>query len=146
MAERPGDPEALGRVAANRAVLTAMAEGAERSSDGVGPWSPDGWVMRTHPDFSEVVGMVAPDDLRIVHGITTLVDAAVRIYAVAWGTGYLWLRVPSGPAFDDAVGGGTATEVDGLPGWVVVDGWRVDLATWIRASAVLTRDMIPADA
>jgi hypothetical protein len=144
MAERAGDPVALGRVTANRAVLARLADGAERSHDGAGPWSPDGWVMRTHPDLSEAIEKAAPDDLRLVHGVATLVDGADRIYAVGWGTGGVWLRVPSGPAFDDAVGG-DATAVEGLAGWVVVDAWRVDLGQWVRASAALTRDLVPAE-
>jgi len=146
MSERPGDPEALGRVAADRAVLARIADGAERSPGGVGPWSPDGWVMRTHPDLTEVVESVAPDDLRMVYGVATLVDASDRIYAVARGTGLLWLRIPSGPAYDDAIGGGTARPVADLPGWVEVEAWRVDLDTWIRSSAALTRDLVPTDA
>lgn len=147
MAERSGDPEALGRVAANRAVLARIADGAERAPGGVGPWSPDGWVMRTHPDLTEAVAAVAPGDLRMVHGVATMVDAAGRIYAVAWGTGGVWLRVPSGPARDDATGEGSdATPVEGLPGWVRVDAWRVALETWVRASATQTRDSVSADA
>jgi hypothetical protein len=137
---------ALGRVAANRAVLARLAEGAQRSSGGVGPWSPDGWVMRTHPDLTEHVEGAAPDDLRMVYGIACLVDPADRIYAVALGTGSLWLRVPSGPAYDDAVEGGSARPVDGLGGWVEVDAWRVDIGPWVRASATLTREMRSADA
>jgi len=146
MAERPGDPEALGRVAANRAVLAHLADGAQPSSDGVGPWSPDGWIMRTHPDLTEYVEGAAPDDLRVVYGVACLVDAADRIYAVAWGTGSLWLRIPSGPAYDDAVAGGSGRRVDELLGWVAVDPWRSDHASWIRASATLTRDFVPANA
>jgi hypothetical protein len=146
MAERPGDPVALGRIAANRPALERLAAGAQRSSGGVGVWSPDGFVMRTHPDFTEVVERVAPDDLWMVYGVATLVDAADRIYAIAWGMGYLWLRVPSGPAFDDALAGGVATAVDDFPGWIVIHDWTVDLAPWIRASAALTRDLVAGDA
>jgi hypothetical protein len=144
MAERAGDPVALGRVTANREVLARLADGAERSRDGVGPWSPDGWEMRTHPDLTEALEQSAADDLRVVYGVATLVDDAQRIYAVGWGTGGVWLRVPSGPAFDDAVGG-DATAVEGLAGWVAVDAWRVDLGQWVRASAALTRDLVPAE-
>jgi hypothetical protein len=145
MAERAGDPHALGRVAANAAVLARIADGAERSADGVGPWSPDGWLMRTHPDLTEALESAAPDDLRMVHGMATLVDAADRIYAVGLGTGSVWLRIASGPAYDDAVGG-EARPVTGLASWVEVDAWRVDLAAWVRASAALTRDVLRADA
>jgi hypothetical protein len=133
-------------VAANAGVLAQLAYGAQRSSGGVGPWSPDGWVMRTHPDFTEYVERAAPDDLRMVYGIASLVDATDRIYAVAWGTGSLWLRVPSASAYDDAVAGGTAKPVDELPGWVAIDVWRSDHASWIRASAALTRESVPPDA
>jgi hypothetical protein len=146
MPERPADPTVLGRIAANRPVLARLADGARRSSGGVGPWSPDGYVMRTHPDFTEVVERVAPDDLRMVYGVATLVDPDERIYAVAWGMGYLWLRVPSGPAFDDAIAGGVATAVDELEGWVVIHDWSIDLGPWIRASAALTRELVPLDA
>jgi hypothetical protein len=146
MPERPADPTVLGRIAANRPVLARLADGARRSSGGVGPWSPDGYVMRTHPDFTEVVERVAPDDLRMVYGVATLVDPDERIYAVAWGMGYLWLRVPSGPAFDDAIAGGVATAVDELEGWVVIHDWSIDLGPWIRASSALTRELVPLDA
>jgi hypothetical protein len=146
MPERPADPDALGRIGANRLVLARLAEGAQRSSSGVGPWSPDGWVMRTHPDFTEVVDRIAPDDLRMVHGVATLVDPEDRIYAVAWGMGYLWLRVPSGPALDDALAGGIATAVEGLAGWIVIHDWSIDLRPWLRASAALTRELVPLDA
>jgi hypothetical protein len=146
MAERPGDPVALGGVGANGPVLGRLADGAQRSSGGVGPWSPDGWVMRTHPDLTEAVEGAARDDLRMVYGVACLVDAADRIYAVAWGTGALWLRIPSGPAYDDAVGGGTARPVDGLPGWLAIDPWRSDVAPWIRSSAALTREFVSTDA
>jgi hypothetical protein len=142
MAERAGDPVALGRVVANQAVLARVAEGA-RPADGIGPWSPDGWVMRTHPDLTEALERAAPDHLRLVQGIASLVDDADRVYAVGWGTGGVWLRVPSGPAFDDAVGGGQAVTVDGLDGWLAIEAWRVDLGQWVRASAALTRDLVP---
>jgi hypothetical protein len=102
--------------------------------------------MRTHPDLTEVVEAVAPDDLRMVHGVATLVDPQDRVYAVARGTGSLWLRVPSGPAYDDALAGGVAEPVEGLPDWVTIDAWRTELDTWIRASAALTRDLVPTDA
>jgi hypothetical protein len=146
MAERPGDPETLGRVADNAAVLAQLADGARRSSGGVGPWSPDGWVMRTHPDVTEYVERAAPDDLRMVYGVACLVDAADRIYAAGWGTSSLWLRVPSGSAYDDAVAGGTAKPIDELPGWVAIDVWRTDHASWIRASAALMRESVRPDA
>ncbi|MEX1169703.1 MAG: hypothetical protein WEE50_06140 [Chloroflexota bacterium] len=77
--------------------------------------------------------------------MAVLVEAADRIYAVARGTGYLWLRVPSGPAHDDALGGG-ARAVEGLAAWVEVDGWQIDLGAWIRTSAELTRTMVTDDA
>ena len=102
---RRGAAEALGRVAANTAVLARIADGAERSADGVGPWSPDGWVMRTHPDLTEALERASPDDLRMIVGVAALVDPADRIYAVGRGTSSVWLRVPSGPAYDDAIGG-----------------------------------------
>jgi hypothetical protein len=146
MSERAGDPDALGRLAANRAVLERIADGAERAADGVSTWSPDGWVMRTHPDLTEALESVAPDDLQMVDGVATLVDAQERIYAVAWGTSGVWLRVPSGPAYDDAVAGPDAAGVEDLPGWIKVDAWRVDLPTWVRASAALTRDLVAPDA
>jgi hypothetical protein len=146
MAERPGDLVALGRLAANGPVLARLADGAQPSSGGVGVWSPDGYVMRTHPDLTEVVERVAPDDLRMVYGVATLIDAADRIYAVAWGQSALWLRVPSGPAYDDAIGGGVAEPVDGMPGWIRLHAWGVDLGPWIRASAALTRDLVAGDA
>jgi hypothetical protein len=143
--ERTGDPETLGRVAANVAVLARIADGAERSSGGVGPWTPDGWVMRTHPDLTEALERVAPDDLRMIVGVAALADPADRIYAVGRGTGTVWLRVPSGPAFDDAIGG-EARPVADLADWIAIDAWRVDLAAWVRASAALTRDIVRSDA
>jgi hypothetical protein len=143
--ERAGDPATLRRVAANVAALARIADGAERSPDGVGPWTPDGWVMRTHPDLTEALERVAPDDLRMIVGVATLVDPADRIYAVGRGTGTVWLRVPSGPAYDDAIGG-EARSVPGLDGWIAIDAWHVDLGTWVRASAALTRELAPGDA
>jgi hypothetical protein len=101
--------------------------------------------MRTHPDLTEALERAAPDDLRMVQGMATLVDAGDRIYAVGRGTGSVWLRVPSAPAHDDAVGG-DARPIKDLPDWVEVEAWRVDLGAWVRASAALTRDIVPGDA
>jgi hypothetical protein len=53
VAEPLGDPDALGRVAANRDVLARIATGAIRSRK-ADAWNPSGWVMRTHPDFTEL--------------------------------------------------------------------------------------------
>jgi hypothetical protein len=143
--ERTGDPETLRRVAANVAALARIADGAQRSPDGVGPWSPDGWVMRTHPDLTEALERAAPDDLRMIVGVAALVDPANRIYAIGRGTGAVWLRIPSGPAYDDAIGG-EGQPVSDLAGWVAIEAWRVDLGTWVRASAALTRELVPGDA
>jgi hypothetical protein len=146
MAERAGAPDVLRRIAANRDVVDALELGAMPATGGVGPWSPDGWVMRSHPDLTEIVEAIAPHDLRMVYGVATLVDPQGRIYAVARGTGYLWLRGPSRPADDGTLADGVAEPVPGLPGWVVVDAWRVDVGPWVEASATLTRDLVPADA
>jgi len=145
VAERLGDPEALGRVAANRDVLARIAAGAipSRKADA---WNPGGWVMRTHPDFTELLGRVGQADLQVVCGLTVLADAADRIYGVGYGMSVVWLRVPSGPAYDDAIAGGVASPVEGFPGWLQPDGWRVDLGAWVRASQTLTRDHVPTDA
>ena len=139
MAERPGDPEQLGRVEANRQVLTRLAEGVERSKGGPGPWSPDGWVMRTHPDVTDALGGVAPDDLRMVYGIATLVDADDRIYAVMRGTGYLWVRQS---AASDEAPGGVVRPAGGLAGWVEVRDWDGRLDDLVRASAAVVREAV----
>jgi hypothetical protein len=141
VAEPPGDPEALGRLAVNRAVLAVLREGAERNADGVGAWSPDGYVMRTHPDLTEVLGRSAPDDLRMVFGVATLVTAEGIIYAIGRGTSGVWLRIPSGPAHDDALRADEVSPVEGLSGWVHLRAWRDDLGTWLRASAILSSEM-----
>jgi hypothetical protein len=145
VAQQLGDPDALGRIAANRDVLERIVAGAIRARK-PDAWNPGGWVMRTHPDMTELIEGAAPDDVRIVYGMTVLADPAGRIYAVGYGMSIIWLRVPSGPAYDDAVAGDEASAVEDLPGWVGVDGWRVDLASWVRASAALTRDLVAADA
>jgi len=141
MAERVGDHASLARLAVNRPVLSLIEKGAERSADGIGPWSPDGYVMRTHPDLSETIAACAPDDLRIVLGVATLVTPADVIYAVGWGTSAVWLRIPSGPALSDALLGDEVEPVEGSTGWVRIRAWRDDLAAWIRASAILTADL-----
>jgi hypothetical protein len=145
VAEPLGDPDTLGRVAANRDVLARIAAGAIRARK-ADAWNPGGWVMRTHPDFTELIERSAPDDVRVVLGMTTLVDGRDRIYAVGYGMSLVWLRLPSGPAYDDAIAGSEAVPVEGLPGWLQVDGWRVDLGRWVRASQSLTREFVPPDA
>ncbi len=146
MAEVPGDPERLQLVAANRDVLARLADGAARASDGDGPWSPDGWVMRTHPDVTEALESAARGDVRMVYGIPTLVDAADRIYAVGLGTGRLWLRVPPGRALNAAVARGEAEPVEGLAGWTQVDAWRTDWQALARAASASADHGDPARA
>jgi hypothetical protein len=102
--------------------------------------------MRTHPDVTEALGEIAPDDLRIVLGVTVLVTARDVLYAVGLGTSGLWLRVPSGPAHDDALGVDGVEPVAGLPGWVALRVWRDDLAVWLRAGAALSGGMGGGDA
>ena len=145
MAQPIADPDALAGIAANRAVLARIAAGASPAKK-ADAWNPGGWVMRTHPDFTELLEGVAPDDVRIVQGMTVLADHVGRIYGVGYGMSRVWFRVPSGPAYDDAIAGGEATAVEELPGWIWVDGWRVDIGTWVRASAALTREFVSADA
>ena len=147
MAERAGDLDALGRIGANRAILTRMHDGAERSSDGIGPWSPDGWVMRTHPDLTEAietaaVGLRARTEL--VYGLAAAVAREV-IVGVGMGTSAAWLRVPDGPAFDRALDEG-AKPVEALADWVVVDAWQVDLHAWLDASVILAAKRWPRHA
>lgn len=146
MAQRPGDPVALARVAANRSVLDQLLVGAERSAGGVGPWSPDGWVMRTHPDLTEVIEACAPDDLRIVLGVATLVTSGGVIYAVGRGTSGVWLRFPPGQERDDALAGEGIAPVEELADFVHLRAWDRDLAPWVRASAALARGLGDADA
>ena len=148
MPEHPGDPDSLGTVMAIRPVLALLADGARRSSDGVSTWSPDGWVMRTHPDLTAALEEAAGGTdlhLEMVYGIATLVGRASGIVAVGMGTGSAWLLVPDGPAFDKARDEG-ATPIDGLTGWLNVEAWRVDLAAWVRATAILTNDIGRSDA
>jgi hypothetical protein len=141
MAQPVTDPAQLARIPANRDVLVRVTEGAmpARAADA---WNPGGWVMRTHPDLTEALETVAPDDVRIVAGMTLLVTPGDFVYGVGAGMSIVWLRVPSGPALDDALGGGEASAVEELPGWIGVDAWRVDLGTWVRASAALTREIL----
>jgi hypothetical protein len=145
VAERLGNPEALGRVATNRDVLARIAAHAipARKADA---WNPGGWVMRTHPDFTEVIEREAPADLQVVYGMSVLVDSAGRIYAVGWGMSRLWVRSSRGPGFDEAVASGAAFAGDGLPDWIAVDAWKVDRGERIRASAELTRELATTDA
>ena len=117
MAERPGDPDALGRIPVNRAIVERLRAGAEISAAGVGPWSPDGYVMRTHPDLTEVIDACAPDDLQMVLGMATLVGPAGVIYAVGLGTSGLWLRMapdraPAGALDDDVEVGAGIEAID----------------------------------
>ena len=146
MAERAGDPEALGRLAVNRDVIASIRAEAQRSSTGVGPWSPDGWVLRTHPDLTEVIAAAVPDDLRIVLGVATLVTSRDVVYAVGRGNAGVWLRVPSGPAHDDALRAEGVGPVEELPGWIQLRAWRDDLTTWVRASATLSAGLARDDA
>jgi hypothetical protein len=139
VADSVADPDHLRRLPANHAVLDRIADGAERSSDGVGPWSPDGWVMRTHPDLSEALATAAAGtglSPAMVHGVTTLLDPSDRIAAVAWGTSGVWLRIVDGPAMSRALEA-EATRVEGLPDFAAVDAWRVPLADWVDATAIL---------
>jgi hypothetical protein len=102
--------------------------------------------MRTHPDLTEAIGACAPDDLRIVLGVTTLVTPSDVIYAVGRGNAGVWLRVPSGPAYDDALGADEVGPVEELPGWIQLRAWRDDLAVWVRASAALSASLVGRDA
>ena len=131
MTQRRGDPDVLQRVPANVAILERLREGAERMRDGVGPWSPDGWVLRTHPDLTEVIERFAPDDLRHVYGIATLIDAAGCIYAVGQGTGSVWLRIGDPRATSAAPA--SAAPVEGLPGWARVGAWEGGLDEAMQA-------------
>jgi hypothetical protein len=142
MADRVAGAEILGRHPANRAVLDLVRADAVPAPEGVGPWSPDGWVMRTHPDLAEALGSAAPDDQRIILGVSALVTPKDVIYAVAWGTSMIWLRVPSGPAFDDALTADDVAALAELAGWIALRAWRDDLATWVRASRILTIDLV----
>jgi hypothetical protein len=147
MAEQAGDPDALGLVGPNRDILDRIAEGATRAADGAGPWSPDGWVMRTHPDLTEAIEAAATSAMSIrvelLYGLASAVTGSL-IVGVGIGTSAVWLRVPDGPAFDRARDEG-ARPVEALTDWLSVDAWRVDLAAWLRASEILTRDRWPAD-
>jgi hypothetical protein len=146
MAERVGDADGLGRLPENGPVLDALRRDAKRSPGGAGPWSPDGWIMRTHPDLTEALTTAAPDDVRIVLGVTVLVTSGDIVYAVGVGTSGLWLRVPSGPAYDDALGADGVEALAAMPGWVTLRVWRSDLAVWLRASAALSAGMGGRDA
>ena len=140
VAEPAGDPTLLRRIRANRPILDHLAKDALQASDGVTVWSPDGWVMRTHPDVTEALEAAGrPLGLRLlmVFGMATLVGDRDRIVAVGAGTGYVWLPVPDGPGHDRALEAG-AHAVAGLRDWVQVDLWRPDLADWLRASTILT--------
>jgi hypothetical protein len=139
VAGRDTGPDAVAGLPSDRAVLDRIADGAERSSDGVSAWSPDGWVMRTHPDLTEALERAAAGtglSAVPVHGVTTLLDPAGRIAAVGWGTGRVWLRV--------APGDGTATDgrhptdgtpVEGLDDFVAIDAWTVPLGERVAATA-----------
>lgn len=139
MAATPADLETLSRVDRNAQVLAAIAAGAEPARDGRGPWSPDGWVMRTHPDLGEALAAAATGTgllARIAYGIDVLVDQAERILAVGWGTSRVWLAIDDGPAYTRALEAG-AVALDELTGWVAVDAWQVDLHAWVKATAIL---------
>ena len=133
MAETPGDPVALGLVAANARILAALAEDASRASDGVTVWSPDGYVMRTHPDLIEAIEGLArglPGGLRMVYGAACLVDAGDRINVVARGTSTVWLRGEAGDG----------KPLAGLDGWVEVGAWGEDLRGRVQAAAAAIGD------
>jgi hypothetical protein len=138
VARSVADPEQLRRLRSNRDVLARLAEGAARSADGVGPWSPDGWVMQTHPDLADALAAAADGTgLRpaVVYGVAILLDPTDRIMAVGRGTSRAWLRIVDGPAMsrlDEA-----ASLIPGLADFVAVDAWRVELRDWVDASAIL---------
>jgi hypothetical protein len=134
--ERAGDIEALGRVAANAGILAVLADGAQRSADGSGPWSPDGYVMRTHPDLTEVLagfGEYLPDGApRYVYGIPTLVHPSGVLYAVASSMSHVYLRLGTGPIRAEVAGaGGEPIDAAG-DDWLVVRIWDADqpTSTW----------------
>jgi len=133
MAERAGDPVALARIQANAGILAVLGDGAQPASGGVGPWSPDGYVMRTHPDVGEAMGKAAREDVVLVFGIATLVSPAGVIYAVGQGTGGVWVR-----AADELEHAGAlarpGVERAGLHPWLAVSAWRDDLSTWLHAA------------
>jgi hypothetical protein len=147
MAEQAGDLDALGRIGPNRPILASMRDGATRSADGVGPWSPDGWEMRTHPDLAEAIETAAIG-LRVrtelVYGLTAAVAREI-IVGVGMGTSGAWMRVPDGPAFARALDEG-AEPVEGLTDWLKVDAWRVDLHAWLDASVILAAKRWPRHA
>ena len=91
MAQPVTDPAELARIPANRDVLARVTDGAipARTADA---WNPGGWVMRTHPDLTEALERVAPDDVRIVGGMTLLVTPADCVYGVGAGMTGLCVR------------------------------------------------------
>jgi hypothetical protein len=134
--ERAGDIEALGRVAANAGILAVLAAGAQPSTGGPGPWSPDGHVMRTHPDLTEVLagfGEYLPDgEPTYVYGMATLVHPSGVLYAVASSMSHVYLRLGPGPIRAEvAAAGGEPLDAAGED-WLVVRIWDAEqpTSTW----------------
>jgi hypothetical protein len=133
-----GNLDALASEPRNRAILTILRTGARRAKEGISVWSPDGYVMRTHPDLTERLEAVAGPlggRCEIVYGQTAVVHANGLIFGVGRGTRGLWLRMPPGIPYEAALLEGDVEPAPDLPPWIQLVAWRDDLDRWVGTAA-----------
>jgi hypothetical protein len=125
MADMPDDPTRAFPDPADAALLAALAAGAAPSREGPGPWTPGGWVLRTHPDLEEFAGKAFRPARRARHafGFAVFTGSGGRIVAVARSQKQFSLRLPPDAAPAARAAGGEEDAVLG-PGWWTFDAWR----------------------
>jgi hypothetical protein len=125
MAAIPDDPTRAFPDPAAAALLAALAAGAAPAREGPGPWTPGGWVLRTHPDLEEFAEKAFRPARRPRHayGFAVFTGRGGRIVAVARSQKHLSLRLPPEAAPAARAAGGEEDPALG-PGWWTFDAWR----------------------
>lgn len=122
------DPEleGLAGVEGNRDVLEHLRRFAEpaRTEYRLGPWE-----QHVHPDLCERLEQVAGGARSVgVYGHCALVGRAAVLYAVAFGTSRIALRLPRGPEREAVLLHGGAEDGSIGDGWVFADAWLSHLS------------------